>query len=397
MEIDSIIQTNQSKIILAILDGLGGLPMEAGGPTELEAAETPNLDELARQGITGLHLPVAEGITPGSGPGHLGVFGYDPCTFMVGRGVLSAAGIGLDLKEGDVVARGNFCSVDAQGKVTDRRAGRIDTPACQRLCDKLQQIRVDDVEVAIYPEKEHRFVLRLSGDKLHEAVSDTDPQHTGVEPHAANARIPEAEHTAACVRDVVAQCREILRDETANMVLLRGFSSKPDWPSYWTRFGLRACASAQYPMYRGVARLLGMDVLDDTDSLKQCVQAIETHFEAYDFFFLHFKKTDSTGEDGDFFARTEAIAEFDRIVPRIMALKPDVLIVTGDHSTPAKMKSHSWHPVPVLLHSRNARTDPVDRFGERPCLTGALGPRFPAKELIPLALAHAGRLEKFGA
>lgn len=388
-----------TKVLLLVMDGLGGLPRTPGGPTELETAATPNLDRLAAEGICGLHVAVGPGVTPGSGPAHLGLFGYDPLIHDVGRGVLSALGIGFDLDPADVAARGNFCTVDADGIVTDRRAGRIDTATGRRLCEKLRAIELDGVELHVEAEKEYRFVLVLRGTGLSGEVAETDPQHVGHAPHRPTALADAAARTAAALQQFVARAGEILADEhPANMVLLRGFSMLPDWPRFPAVFGVRAAAVAAYPMYRGAARLVGMDVIDAGETWDTELDALERCWHQHDFFFLHFKKTDSAGEDGDFDRKVALIEEVDAAIPRIMDLKPDVVVVTGDHSTPATMKTHSWHPVPALLWApATGRPDGVARFGERPCLAGALGPRIPATQLLPLAFAHAGRFDKFGA
>ncbi|MFO8149053.1 MAG: 2,3-bisphosphoglycerate-independent phosphoglycerate mutase [Trueperaceae bacterium] len=391
-------QPAESRIVLWVLDGLGGLPVEAGGPTELEAARTPHLDRLAAEGIAGLIEPVGPGITPGSGPGHLALFGYDPLKYEVGRGVLSALGIGVDLQAGDVAARGNFCTVDEAGHVVDRRAGRIDSDVGRRLCEKLAEIELPGVQLDVRPVKEYRFVLRLRGEGLSGAVGDTDPQATGVPPSRAEALEAAAERTADLVRTFLGRAAELLQDDDpANMALLRGFSTLPDWPRFPDVTGLRAAALADYPMYRGVARLLGMEVLESEAGTEARIDAAERHWADHDYFFLHEKPIDAAGEDGDFDRRVDLIERIDAAVPRLLALEPDVLVVTGDHSTPARLKAHSWHPVPVLLHAASARPDAVERFSERACIAGALGPRLPAPALLPLALGHAGRLRKFGA
>ncbi|MFN2291345.1 MAG: 2,3-bisphosphoglycerate-independent phosphoglycerate mutase [Anaerolineae bacterium] len=396
--IQSLVEKRDSKIVLLVLDGLGGLPMESGGKTELEAADTPNLDRLARDGICGLQLPVAPGITPGSGPGHLGLFGYDPLRYQVGRGVLSALGIGFDLTPRDVAARGNFCTVDDAGRVVDRRAGRIPTEQGAELCERLRDIQLDGAELFVKPVKEYRFLLVLRGDGLSGNVGETDPLEVGEMPLDPEPGSPEAESTAQLVRQFVDQARQILSDsEPANMVLLRGFSQHPDWPKFGDVFGLRAAAIAAYPMYRGVARLVGMDLLDPGHSVEDEFSAVEDHWDEYDFFFLHVKHTDSAGEDGDFERKVSHIEKADALVPRLTDLGPDVLVVTGDHSTPALLKYHSWHPVPVLLWSEHCRQDGVERFGERACMAGGLGPRIPSVDLMPLAMANARRLEKYGA
>lgn len=393
-----LVKPAESRIVLLVMDGLGGLPREAGGLTELEAASTPNLDALAAQGICGLHQPVGFGVIPGSGPSHLALFGYDPLRFQIGRGVLEALGIGFDLTPQDVAARGNFCTVDEGGRVIDRRAGRIGTAKNSELCALLRRIRLPDVQMFVEPVKEHRFLLVLRGEGLSGEVSDTDPQEVGRTPLKPEALSPEAERTARLIEQFVAEARRVLADHApANMVLLRGFSKRPSWPSVRDVFGLRAAAIAAYPMYRGVARLVGMEVLDTGDKLGDELDVLERRWHDFDFFYLHVKRTDSAGEDGDYDRKVALIAEVDTQLPRLLSLGPDVVMVTGDHSTPAVLRSHSWHPVPVLLWSRHCRPDGVDRFGERTCVAGSLGPGIPSVELMPLALANAMRLEKFGA
>jgi 2,3-bisphosphoglycerate-independent phosphoglycerate mutase len=374
------------------------MPLEAGEPTELEAAKTPNMDILAKEGCSGLHVPVGPGITPGSGPGHLGVFGYDPLSFNIGRGVLSAAGIDFELRPGDVAARGNFCTVDKEGVVQDRRAGRIETSVNEGLCDRLRQIDIDGVTLFLQTVKEHRFLLVLRGEGLSDGIRDTDPQEIGKKPLSPEGTLPKAEKTVEIVKRFIEKAREILREESpANMILLRGFASKPDWPQFTEVFGLRTAAAAGYPMYRGLARLLGMTILPHTDNLDQRIQLIQDRFSDFDFLFVHFKKTDSTGEDRDYDAKVRRIEEADQAVGGLKSLDPEVLIVTGDHSTPSRLGAHSWHPVPVVLWSKTCRPDGVTEFGEQSCIQGSLGPRFPATDIMPLALAHAGRLKKFGA
>ncbi len=394
----SVLQPGTSKIVLVMIDGLGGLPVEPDGLTELETAHTPNLDRLAAEGITGLHVPVAPGFTPGSGPGHLGVFGYDPLTYTVGRGVLSAAGIDFDLQPNDVAARGNFCTIDNEGRVVDRRAGRIDTETNRRLCQTLAGIGSPGVRVFVEPIKEHRFLLVLRGEGLADGIADTDPQRTGVEPLEPEAQMPESGKTAEMVASFIMAARKRLADEPrANMVLMRGFAQRPDWPSFRDVYGLSATAAASYPMYRGLARLLGMDVSPPTQNFEQAVGTVAENFGRHDFFFAHAKHADSSGEDGDFDAKVSAIEAVDAFMPDLRVLGPDVVIVTGDHSTPSVLRSHSWHPVPILLWSKYCRSDSVQVFGERACIAGGLGPRFPAVDIMPLALANAQRLSKFGA
>ncbi len=388
---------NGSKIVLLVSDGLGGLPLEAGGKTELESADTPNLDALAAVGETGGSIPVLPGITPGSGPGHLGLFGYDPLEYDIGRGVLEALGIDFELGSDDVAIRGNFCTIDPDGKITDRRAGRIASEIGERLCEKLDAIEIPGVEVFVRPVKEYRLVIVFRGDGLGGRVNDTDPQTTGVAPLEPVGADEPSQKTAGICKEFLKQAGEMLADESpANLLTMRGIAMLPEIPRFQEVYGLNPAAIAVYPMYRGLARLVQMDVLDAGTTLESQMDRLEATWNDYDFFFIHFKYTDSTGEDGDFDGKVERIEQLDAAVPRITALGPDVLIVTGDHSTPAKMKSHSWHPVPTLITSDRARTDASTAFGEDQCRTGSLG-RFEAQHLMLLALAHADRLEKYGA
>ena len=390
---------NSTKIVFLIMDGLGGLQMEGKGGTELQVARAPNLAALAEVSSCGVLEAVGPGITPGSGPAHFALFGYDPIEYNIGRGILEATGIDFPLTERDVVARINYATVDQSGKVTDRRAGRISTETNERICKKLQErLKVQGgVEVIITPVKEHRAVLVLRGEGLRGDIEDTDPEREGVKPLEVKASVPEAEETAGLVRKIVSQAGKILSDEPkANMVLLRGFAKHTRYPSMKDRYGLNAVAIAAYPMYRGISRLVGMTVLPGPSNLEEEFQALEENFPKYDFFFLHVKQTDSRGEDGNFDAKVAVIEEVDRYLPRVRALKPDVLVVTGDHSTPAKMASHSWHPLPVILHSGYCLVDGVKKFDEVACLGGALG-RMRTVDLMALALANARRLNKFGA
>lgn len=386
-----------SKIVLLVMDGLGGLPGHDGA-TELEAAPTPNLDGLARRGICGLHCPVGVGITPGSGPAHLALFGYDAVQYSVGRGVLSALGVDFDLRPGDVAARGNFCTVDAQGRVTDRRAGRIPTATNRELCELLRGIDLPGIQLFVEPVKEHRFLLVLRGEDLHGELAETDPQAVGLRPLAAKELVPEARATSAAVSRFLDEAAKVLSDSRpANMVLMRGFSSLPDWPAFPEVYGLRAAAAASYPMYRGVAKLVGMQPLATPPDVAGTFDTVARHWGEFDFFYVHVKPIDSAGEDGDFARKAERIAEVDAEVPRLLELEPDVMVATGDHSTPAAMAAHGWQPVPVALWSRLCRPDGVDSFGEGACLAGGLGPRLPSTDIMPLAMANAGRLEKYGA
>jgi 2,3-bisphosphoglycerate-independent phosphoglycerate mutase len=381
---------------MIVIDGLGGLPRK--NLTELEFAHTPNLDSLASRSICGLLQLVGPGISPGSGPGHLALFGYDPLKYTVGRGVLSALGIDFELGTKDIAARGNFCTLDSNGFITDRRAGRIPSDKNKELCFLLQEIELPDIQIFVETVKDYRFLLVLRGEDLCDEISDTDPQAVGKKPLPPKPLSQKARRTAGLIESFLNQAREILEGHhPANMILLRGFSKKPEWPSIKEVFGLKSAAIANYPMYRGLARLIGMDILKTGDSIRDEFKTLKRHFEDFDFFYLHVKKSDSAGEDGDFKAKVDIIQEVDKQIPELLELNPDVIIVTGDHSTPSLLKSHSWHPVPVLLSSKYCRSDDVKEFGERACMKGGLGPRFPAEDLMVLALANANRLKKYGA
>jgi 2,3-bisphosphoglycerate-independent phosphoglycerate mutase len=390
-------RTSPSKIVLLVMDGVGGLPHPESGKTELESARKPNLDSIARDSTCGLIDPVSPGITPGSAPGHLAIFGYDPIKYEIGRGVVEALGIDFELKPDDIAARGNFCTIDNSGIITDRRAGRLATEKNAELCRLLSGIRVEGADISLRPVKEHRFVVILRGEGLSTDLSDSDPQQTGLAPRKIQPLSPQAARTAEIANEFVLQATRLLRGKTpANMILLRGFSRRPDIPSMPEIYKLKPAAIAAYPMYRGLARLVGMEVLPANETLKDQLDSLRRHYPDFDFFFLHFKKTDARGEDGNFQGKVKAIEELDDALPGLLSLNPDVLIVTGDHSTPATLAMHSWHPVPFMLKSKWRRTDEVAEFSERACLAGGLG-RFPATEIMPLAMANALKLDKFGA
>jgi 2,3-bisphosphoglycerate-independent phosphoglycerate mutase len=393
-----LVLPSNRRIILLVLDGLGGLPRQSDGKTELETAHTPNLDRIARAGITGLSNPIGRGITPGSGPAHLALFGYDPIRYEVGRGVLSALGVGFELEPDDVAARGNFCTVDERGMITDRRAGRIPSEIGVELSKLLDKIEIEGAETFVRPVKEYRFVLVLRSLGLSDKIPDTDPQQVGLRPLPAVAEIPEAQRTADLVNNWIAKAKAALADwRPANMVTLRGFAKDPALPKFPEIFGLKPAAVAVYPMYRGVARLVGMEVIPVEHPISNEFQTVVGNWDAYDFFFVHVKYTDSRGEDGDFEAKQAVIEEVDQALPILLDLDPDVLVVTGDHSTPSQLKSHSWHPVPTLVWAPGTvRSDGATAFGETECSRGGLG-IFPATELMPIALAHAQRLAKYGA
>ncbi len=392
-------EKTSSKIVLLVADGLGGLPDPDTGKSELETADTPNLDALAARSALGLTVPVRPGITPGSGPGHLGLFGYDPETYLIKRGIMEALGIGLDVGPGQIAARGNFCTVDADGNLTDRRAGRIATELSTPLAAQLDTIELDGCAVRVYPVREYRFVAVFEGDGLEDDVSESDPQKLGVPPLPFEALTPGSEKMAAAAAEFVEKARSLLGGrDIANMVMLRGFSQFPTVPSMSELYRLDPVAIATYPMYRGLARIVGMNVVDTGPTFDDEIDTMAGLWDRHDYFFIHYKATDAAGEDGDFAKKVATIEALDRCLPRVLELESDVLMIGGDHSTPSIFAAHSWHPVPFLLHSRYSGMEGPDAggFSERACARGLLG-RFPAKDALPLALANAGKLAKFGA
>jgi len=395
--IQSLAVQTDSRLVMTVIDGIGGLPVR--GKTELEAAKVPNLDRLASKSICGLIDPLSCGITPGSGPSHLALFGYDPFRYEIGRGVMEALGIGLELTKDDLAVRGNFATIDERGFITDRRAGRISTEKNREVCQFLQKEikEFEGIQISIHPGREHRFVIVFRGEGLRDDLSDADPQKDGLKAKGTAGLSQEAQRTAGIVNSYMKKSTEILKPfYPANTILLRGFSKIPDIPTMADRYKLRPAAIATYPMYRGLARLVGMEILETGETIQDEVATLKKYFDQYDFFYLHYKKPDMAGEDGNFKAKVKAIEEIDRILPSILKLKPDVLVITGDHATPSLLKSHSWHPNPILFYSKYIQPDGIRRFTEKHCQRGELG-RFPAVDVLPLMLANGLKLKKFGA
>ncbi len=392
-----LVPESDSKIVLLVIDGLGGLPDPDTGRSELDSAMLPNLDRIARSGSCGSLTPLGPGFTPGSGPAHLALFGYDPWRWQIGRGALSALGTGMDFRPGDLAARLNFCSVDADGRVTDRRAGRISTDQCRHLCALLADIDLPGTEISLVPEMEYRAAIVFRGEGLSARLTESDPQQTGVAPRAVSAIDGAASRAEAAVTSFLSQAEKRLRDQSpANMVLIRGFGTIPEMPRFGEVYGLRGLAVAAYPMYRGVAQAVGMSAIPGGGDLSSSCELLRRHWDRHDFFFIHFKKTDSAGEDGDFGEKVRLLEEMDASVSRIQELEPEVFAITGDHSTPSLVKSHSWHPVPVAIASRWAQPHEGAAFSERGCRNGSIG-SIPSSSLMALLLAHAARLRKYGA
>jgi len=396
------LKTN-AKLALVVLDGVGDVATrDQSYVTPLEAARTPNLDLLSKNSAQGRMNPVAPGITPGSGPGHLALFGYDPLEYQVGRGVIEALGLGMELRAGDVAARANFCTLDSKGIVIDRRAGRIDTSVCERLCALLSQKvkKIGDTEVIIKAGKGHRFVVLFRGKGMEGPLTDADPHREGQPIPTAkpvNPKSVKAKKTAKLVANFYKTVLPIIsRKHPANGFLLRGIAHQPAIPTFQERYGLKAACIAVYPMYKGLAQLVGMTKLEGPQTIGEQFERYLAEYGNYDYFFIHFKYTDMYGEDGNFASKRKAVEEFDAALPILLRKKPDVLAITGDHSTPCVMKGHSWHPEPVMLHSACSGSDKLDRFTETGANSGSLG-LFEAKYLIRLMQANAKIFDKFGA
>ena len=388
--------STSSKIVLLVVDGLGGLAHPDTRLSELETANIPNLDAMAQESACGLTTPVLPGVAPGSGPGHLALFGYDPLKHLIGRGALEALGIEVALQPGDVAARGNFCLVDGDGLLVDRRAGRIPTEFSAPLCERLDKIEIDGVQIDVFPVQDYRFVLRLRGAGLSELISETDPQVTGAAALPVKPLTPEAKRTAELVNEFVSQASKLLaEEERANMVLLRGFAQMPNLPPMNDAYQLNTAGIAAYPMYRGLAEVAGMKVIPTGRTFGDEVETLRQNFDNHDFFFIHYKPADAAGEDGDFDAKVKCLEDLDPFIPQIRELNPDVFLVAGDHATPAIMAAHSWHPVPFMLHSKLTRGEGVPRFNERTCAQGSVGSIL-ATQVMLLAMSHAGKLQKYG-
>jgi len=400
---DKLTLPTKAKIALVVLDGVGDIAIKENGYlTPLEAAKTPIMDKLSREAIQGRMTPVAPGVTPGSGPGHLALFGYDPVDTQVGRGVIEALCLGLELKAGDVAARANFCSLDADGLVTDRRAGRIETEECERLCAILSKKikKVSNTQIIIQPGKGHRFVVIFRGTGMEGPLNDTDPQREGLpiaESTPLDPSSKKAQKAAKLIKAFYDKALPILKDERpANGFLMRGIAHQPDIPTFEERYKLKAACLAVYPMYKGLAQLVGMDKVEGPQSISEQFNRYLEEYDNYDFFFIHYKYTDMYGEDGNFEAKKKAIEELDEALPILLQKRPDVIAITGDHSTPCPMKGHSWHPQPVLLTSAFSGSDKLDRFTETGANIGSMGV-FDAKFLIRHMQAHAMMFDKYGA
>ena len=396
--LSSIRKQTDSKIVMIVVDGLGGMTDPSTGQSELEAAKLPNLDKLASISSCGVSTPVLPGITPGSGPGHMALFGYNPIKYLLGRGVLEGLGIGAPIGKGDVAARGNFCLLGEDGKIIDRRAGRITTEECVELVELLKQIEIPGFGIEIHPVMDYRFVLVFKGETSSPDVSETDPQITGVTSMISNPTSERGTGTALAVNLFTQRSAEILREHngSANGILLRGFSNIPELPHFGASYALNPAAIAAYPMYRGVAGLLGMDVLKSNQTFEDEIKTLEANYSKnYDYFFLHYKPADSAGEDGNFAQKVAMLEEFDSQLERVLKLEPDVLVVCGDHSTPSYIASHSWHPVPFLISSNLSQGRVGAKFTENSCQDGSIG-SIRAEELMLLVLSHADKLNKFG-
>jgi 2,3-bisphosphoglycerate-independent phosphoglycerate mutase len=395
--IENISEPSPTKIVLVAIDGLGGLPEKESGKTELETANTQNMDQLVFEGSCGLMDPVRPGIIPGSVPGHLAIFGFDPLTYTIGRGAMEAIGINFDLRAEDVVARGNFATINKENMILDRRAGRISSEKAVGLCQLLDGIQIKDVQIIVRQQKDYRFIVVFRGNGLASGVTDSDPQQNGVATKRIVPLNEAAEKMAEVANNFVAKAKTILgRHHPANMVILRGFSKRPQFPSWPEIYKLKAAAISAFPMYKGLAKLVGIDTIETGNNIEDEFTTLEEYYKDYNFFFLHIKQVDTAGEDGDFGRKVKLIEKVDSELGRLIRLCPDEIVITSDHSTPAILALHSWHPVPVLIHSKWCWPDKINKFSESTCRQGSLG-RFSATQLMPQIMANALKLGKFGA
>ena len=400
-----LVEKNDSKILLVVLDGLGDIP-SIDGKTPLEAAKTPNLDKLSKESALGMHIPVLPGITPGSGPGHLSIFGYNPLKYKIGRGILEALGVGLEVTKNDICIRANYAKVEEKdGKliVNDRRAGRLSTEENKKLTEKITKEieEINGVKIFMKSGIEYRLAILLRfNEKVNEDmcnILETDPQNEGKEVISPEPLSEKAKIVSEILKEFLLRVREIIKNEKGNYLLLRGYSTPPIIPNFSEIYKLKSLSIATYPMYKGLTKLIGMETVKvDGFSIKDEIDVLRKNYKNFDFIYLHIKKTDSYGEDGDFMNKLKVIEEFDSYLPEILSLNFDVLCITGDHSTPTIMKSHSFHPVPLLIHSPFVFKGLSERFTEKDCLKGELG-TIKGEDIISLLLAHSKKLKKYGA
>lgn len=404
------------KVIFVICDGLADRPIpELGGLTPLEAAPTPHLDKLAYEAECGMMHTLGRGKTPGSDTAHLTLFGYDIATSYSGRGPIEVAGLGMELKHGDVALRGNMGTV-IDGMITDRRAGRIRvvTP----VCEALDGMEIDGVTFIVKPGTAHRAGVIIRGEGLSDAIIDADPHVPDVPIRTVTPTddTPEAKKTADVLNKFLARAHEVLKDHQfnkdriaagdlpANYLLVRGAGQYKQVESFEKRYGLSACCIAGGGLYKGIGAFLGMDILEvpgatalpDTDIEAKFKLAVDS-LKKYDFVFVHVKAADSLGEDGDHAGKRDFIARIDQAVP-VLAGRPDdtLLVWTADHTTPCEMKAHSADPVPIMYHGGAVRTDRVESFGERACGEGGLG-FISGLDLMPQVMNLLGKLHLVGA
>ncbi len=391
-------QNDGGSIVLLVMDGVGDIPDDRGR-TPLEAARTPNLDRIARKASLGRTIPIAPGVTAGSVAGHLALLGYDPMAVKIGRGPIDALGVGVDLQPGDVVMRGNFATVK-DGIVIDRRAGRLPGDTAAELCFALNaklRFKFEGIETQIAQTAEHRFVLHLRGNNLSPQITDTDPGQNGLPAKPCRANAPQAARTAEIVNIVAKAAADFLMINRANAILLRGAGARPHLASFNDHYGLNAMAVATYPTYRGIAAACGMELYpmmpsDAHDAINFAVSALQGP-NKHQFIFIHYKNTDTAGEDGNFDAKVAAIEHLDAALKPLVDQPPDVLVVAGDHPTPVAMRGHSWHPVPLMIASKWTPGGKNQRYTERQCADGELG-TIKATDVMALAMGHAKRLRK---
>jgi len=403
---------SKAKALLLICDGLGDRP-SIEGKTPLQAANTPYLDEISKEGINGLMDTISPGIVPGSDTAHLAILGYDPYKYYPGRGVFEALGADMELCEGDVAFRANFATVDDKMRIIDRRAGR---KGSKDLAEALNGLEIDHTKIKFTNTTEHRCALVLKGENLSKAVSDVDTHEAGSEVKKC-VPLEEGEKelkTANIVNEFVSQSYDILNEHPvnkerrergelpANIILLRGAGSYGEVSAMKDRFGFGAACIAGASLYKGVAKYLGMVVVPvegatgiaDTN-LNNKAEATLHALEKHDFVFLHVKATDSMGHDGDFEGKKYMISRIDKeLVARIKDVDA-YITVTADHSTPVSIKRHSSDPVPIVIKGEGVRKDGITKFDEVSAASGGLG-RIRGVDLMPILSDFMGFYTMFG-
>ena len=408
------------KGIIFVIDGMGDRPMkELGDKTPLESANTPSMDKMVTEGITGIMDTIRPGVRPGSDTAHLTLLGYDPYEVYTGRGPFEAAGVDLDVEPGDIAFRCNFETADDDLTITDRRAGRINSRT-DEIADTINQMKIDDnVEIIFKESDAHRGVLVLRGEGLSDKITDADPKHEGNKPKIVKPLddSDEAKYTADVVNQFVNKSYEMLKDHPvnieriengehpANIVLPRGVGAVPQITPFEEKYGLKGACVAETGLIQGIAKLAGMDIIHvpgATGGINTDIDSVHKHIidtvksDKYDFILVNVDGADEAGHDGDTIGKRDFIEKIDPIMKDLDAMDDIVLFVTADHSTPVSIMDHSGDPVPVFLKAPGLRVDDVTEYGERAAAKGGLC-RIRGSDVIYIIRDLMNEMPKFGA